>query len=810
MPEEQVAAARTGLHLINPLRSIVTRIFAGFLLVLLIFAGVAVLVRRAGDDVGQSLRSDAVSQAEDAHLRDVQVALLEARLRMAAYVQTEGIAERDNLAVAIDRLQRLAETPDGEPGEGLGRIGTTIHPVRTALANAAEAIADRRAAAAALVAASAAASNSGTALAETTARLGDKVLAEAGAALMADIARGAVVAMRATATDNRIELDAVADTIAHASEILAAIDEASLGSPRLRRLVAGAQSALDAMHAALAQVRSTGIARGERLAELGTAAARATAIAEEAVQSVARDQTIRRTRTMEAAGSLQATVVWTAAGASVLGLTIALALGFSITRPLGRLARAMAGLAEGSLDTTVPGTAARDEVGAMAGAVLILKDRSAHLATHDVLTDLPNRSLFQERLALALAWSRRNDGSLAVFYIDLDRFKDINDALGHAVGDQLLVQVAARLRGCLRETDTLARLGGDEFAILQVAVRHPANIEMLAQRIIEGLSVAFDVDGHSVTVGASVGIALRSAADLRLLTVDAGMLMQEADVALYRAKEEGRGVYRFFAADMNLQVLQRHALEDDLREALENHQFRLHYQPQFDLAEQRIVGAEALVRWRHPVRGEVSPSEFIPLAEQTGLIVQIGEWVMHEACRQAAEWPELSCMAVNVSPVQFRRPGFVDLVRHALQEATLAPERLEVEITEGVLLTETPETLTILQQLRALGIAIAMDDFGTGYSSLGYLQKFRFDKIKIDQSFVGRLGKDRQAGEIVRAILRMSHAMGIRVNAEGVEQPGQMQLLRDEGCDEVQGYLFGRPVSADEFTTLLERRVAVA
>jgi diguanylate cyclase (GGDEF)-like protein len=431
--------------------------------------------------------------------------------------------------------------------------------------------------------------------------------------------------------------------------------------------------------------------------------------------------------------------------------------------------------------------------------------RSAHLATHDILTGLPNRALFQDRLAQALAWSRREGASLAVLYLDLDRFKAVNDTLGHAVGDRLLVGVTARLRACIRETDTLARLGGDEFAIVQVGARQLADTEMLAQRLIDSMDGAFVLDGHQVSVGASVGVALRSMTDLMVSQANVGVLLQEADVALYRAKEDGRGAYQFFSADMNRKLLERQALEADMLEALEKGQFRLHYQPQFDLNDRQIVGAEALIRWLHPHRGEICPDAFIPLAEETGLIMRIGEWVLHEACRQAAAWPGLRCMAVNVSPVQFRRAGFIDQVQRALQQASLEPARLEVEITEGVLLNETAETLATLRRLRSMGVAIAMDDFGTGYSSLGYLQKFRFDKIKIDRSFVRNLGVDVHAAEIVRAVLRMSHAMGIRVNAEGVEHEQQANMLQDEGCEEVQGFLFGRALAAAEFAELLAR-----
>ena len=806
MSEHLPTAVQGNLRATHPLRSIMTRILGGFLLVLLLLAVMTGMVWRAGQQVGQALRADAISQNADAHINDVRDALAGARLRMAAYLQTEGIAERNALTMAIERLRGLALVNHGVQDIDLSGVSATIPPVRTALANVAEAIADCRSAVADLVAASAMLSNSGTALADNAARLGDRALADAATAVMADIARATMTSARAATTEDDVLFATAAAATAHGKQIVAAMAEASTGSARLQRLTTAVATGFDAMETALAHVQAANTRRSALLAELAGAASQASAAASEADSTIAAQQMLRRTQTLAAQEALQATVLATAAATCVLGMAVAVGLGMSITRPLRRLALAMRGLADGALDTAVPGTAKLDEVGAMAGAVMTLRDQSAHLATHDGLTGLPNRALFNNCIEHSLAWARRDGGSLAVHYIDLDRFKDVNETLGHAAGDQLLVEVAARLRACMRETDTLARLGGDEFGILQVGVRHLANIEMLAQRVVE-LSAAFEIDGHRVTVGTSVGVSLRNETDLKLMPCDAGVLLQEADVALYRAKEEGRGTYRFFESEMNAKLLERRALEDDIREALEHHQFRLHYQPQLDLDEYRIVGAEALIRWHHPRRGEVSPQEFIPLAEETGLIAEIGEWVLLEACRQASSWPALGSMAVNVSPVQFRRPGFVELVQHALQQADLAPERLEIEITEGVLLTETPETLSILHRLRKLGVALAMDDFGTGYSSLGYLQKFRFDKIKIDRSFVRNLGTDPQASEIVRAVLRMSHAMGIRVNAEGVEQRQQIPILRDEGCEEVQGFLFGQPLPAEEFSAKLAARV---
>jgi diguanylate cyclase (GGDEF)-like protein len=788
----------------HPLRSIMTRIFAGFFLVLLLLAVMAAMVWRAGHQVGQVLRADELSQAADVRIDQVQGALTEARLRMAAYLRTEGAAERGALAVAIDRLQAAADMRNSSPQDiDLSSVAATIQPVRAALSNVAEAIAARRSAVAALVAASAALSNSSTALAENAARLGDSALAGSGAALMADVARAIMTDGRGATTEDALQLAAATAVIDHGKQIVAAMAEASAGSPRLQRLATTVGADLDTMRTAVTNVQATNARRSTVLSMLTKTASQAAASAGEQARAITAERTMRREHSMAAQRSLQTTVLETAVVACILGLVIALGLGLSITRPLRRLALAVRGLADGALDTVVPGITKHDEFGVMAGALMALKDRSAHLTTHDSLTGLPNRVLFQNCLDHSLAWSRRHGGTLAVIFIDLDHFKDVNDTLGHSAGDQLLVQVAERLGGSLRETDVLARLGGDEFAIIQVDAHRPADVEIVAQRIVDALSKAFDVNGQTMTLGTSAGISVRSETELKLSPCDAGVLLQEADVALYRAKEEGRGTYRFFAAAMNAMLQERRALENDLREALENCQFSLHYQPQFDLADRRIVGAEALIRWSHPRRGEVSPGEFIPLAEQTGLVIQIGEWVLLEACRQAAAWPELGRMAVNVSPVQFRRPGFVELVQHALQHAGLAPQRLELEITEGVLLTETPETLSILHRLRRLGVTIAMDDFGTGYSSLGYLQKFRFDKIKIDRSFVSNIGKDPKASEIVRAVLRMSHAMGIRVNAEGVEQQEQIPTLQQEGCEEVQGFLFGRPLPADEFAERL-------
>jgi predicted signal transduction protein with EAL and GGDEF domain len=348
----------------------------------------------------------------------------------------------------------------------------------------------------------------------------------------------------------------------------------------------------------------------------------------------------------------------------------------------------------------------------------------------------------------------------------------------------------------VRETDTVARIGGDEFAIVQVGLEQPDGAQMLCRRVLETLAAPFDLDGHEVLVTASVGIAL-----IPLDGSIPGRLLQSADIALYRAKEEGRNTFRFFEAGMDARLQARKALERDLRLALARNELELYYQPKVELGRDGLSGVEALVRWHHPERGLVPPGEFIGVAEETGLILALGEWVLRGACVQATAWPTLQ-MSVNISPVQFKQRDLVDVVRRALADSGLQPERLELEITEGVLLQNTDTAMTTLRQFKELGVLIAMDDFGTGYSSLGYLQKFPFDKIKIDRSFVSALETRTDADAIVRAVVGLGHSLGMRTCAEGVETVAQLAFLRREGCDEVQGYYFGKPMPAPEFEHL--------
>jgi diguanylate cyclase (GGDEF)-like protein/PAS domain S-box-containing protein len=419
-----------------------------------------------------------------------------------------------------------------------------------------------------------------------------------------------------------------------------------------------------------------------------------------------------------------------------------------------------------------------------------------HMAMHDALTGLPNRVLFNERLEQALARVNRGDIA-AVHLLDLDHFKNVNDTLGHPAGDKLLKAVTGRLRTLVRETDTVARMGGDEFAILQMAIAQPADASSLARRVIETLSEPYEIEGHQVVIGASVGIAV-GPSDGK--TSD--QLIRNADLALYRAKGDGRGAFSFFEPHMDAQMQERRSMEYDMRKALTAGEFELFYQPVVNLATNEVNGCEALIRWRHPDKGLVPPSAFIPLAEEIGFIVPLGDWVIREACATAARWPEHVKIAVNLSPVQFRSAGLMQTVVGALAASGLAPGRLELEITETILLQDSEATLAILYQLRELGVRIAMDDFGTGYSSLSYLQSFPFDRIKIDRSFIKDIGDGVGSLNIVRAVAALATGLGMETTAEGVETEQQRETVRSEGCTEMQGYLFSRPLPSRDIERL--------
>ena len=429
---------------------------------------------------------------------------------------------------------------------------------------------------------------------------------------------------------------------------------------------------------------------------------------------------------------------------------------------------------------------------------LLVEASVKHLAQHDALTDLFNRVAFYEQMETVLSRLRRSE-TLAVLSLDLDHFKSVNDTLGHPVGDLLLQAAADRMRSCVRGQDILARLGGDEFAIVQVPSDQPSNVPALASRLIEVLGAPYDLDGRQVVVGVSVGIALAPGD-----SDEPDILMKNADLALYRAKADGGGVYRFFEVEMDARMQARRLLELDLRKAIVNGEFELFYQPIVAVKTGEVTSCEALVRWNHPERGLVQPLEFIPVAEETGLIVPLGEWILRQACSEAARWPKHITIAVNLSPAQFKSRNLVPTVVSALATSGLPAARLELEITELVLLQDNDGAFAILHQLRDLGIKIAMDDFGTGYSSLGYLRSFPFDKIKIDQSFIQDLPSKEDSVAIVRAVVGLSSSLGIPTTAEGVETKEQLASLTLEGCTEFQGFLFSEARPAKEVARMLD------
>jgi diguanylate cyclase (GGDEF)-like protein/PAS domain S-box-containing protein len=426
------------------------------------------------------------------------------------------------------------------------------------------------------------------------------------------------------------------------------------------------------------------------------------------------------------------------------------------------------------------------------------QEKLAYLAHHDSLTNLPNRTKFREYLEHTLRRVNR-DGRVAVLCLDLDHFKEINDSLGHPIGDDLLKDVASRLRTSVREGDTVARLGGDEFAIVQAGTDLQASeSSSLAERLVEIVGAPYAIQGHQLNIGVSIGIAFAPNDG-----EDPDRLLKNADMALYRAKEDGRGTYRFFEPGMDARAQARRLLEIDLRAALTRREFEIHYQPIHELKTDQITAFEALIRWKHPLRGMISPMDFIPLAEETGLITQLGDWILRRACMDAAAWSREVRVAVNLSPVQFKNSNLAQSVISALAASGLAPERLELEITESVLLQDSEATLAALHKLRSFGVKISMDDFGTGYSSLSYLRSFPFDKIKIDRSFVHELATREDSMAIVRAVTGLGKSLGISIVAEGVETSEQLGLLRTEGCNEVQGFLFSRPRPAQEVEAML-------
>ncbi|MBX6328067.1 MAG: EAL domain-containing protein [Pseudolabrys sp.] len=426
------------------------------------------------------------------------------------------------------------------------------------------------------------------------------------------------------------------------------------------------------------------------------------------------------------------------------------------------------------------------------------EERIAHMARHDALTDLPNRVMLRERLEHELKRVKRGE-CLAVLCLDLDQFKSVNDALGHPIGDELLKLVGERLRACTREPDTVARLGGDEFAIIMTQMQQPTDAAVLARRIRESIAKPYQIDGHQIVTDISIGISVAP-----MDALDAEELMRNADMALYGAKGDGRGTFRFFEPEMNTRMKARRELEMDLRNALAGRKFELYYQPLVDLRTNAITAFEALLRWNHPTRGVVSPADFIPIAEETGLIVPLGEWVLRTACAEAVNWPEHIKVAVNLSPAQLNNRNLLSTVTGILAETGMPARKLQLEITETVLLQNTFATLATLHELRKLGVQIALDDFGTGYSSLSYLRSFPFDKIKIDRSFIQDLSNGSEPAAIVNAVANLAKCLNMASTAEGVETEQQRDMLQAIGCTEMQGYLFSRARPAQELRQFFE------
>jgi diguanylate cyclase (GGDEF)-like protein len=477
---------------------------------------------------------------------------------------------------------------------------------------------------------------------------------------------------------------------------------------------------------------------------------------------------------------------------ALLELLIACAAAWSVQRDSAALERA-----EGALNRS------NENLLKSVDAARAMTQLMTHSAEHDALTGLPNRILLNDRLGQAVALAERHGSQIAVLFLDMNGFKHINDSLGHTFGDKVLQSIGARLATCVRAPDTVSRYGGDEFVILLSEVRQPEDAAVAATRLLEALAEMYSIDQHDLHIGTSIGISIYPDDGL-----DVETLIKNADIAMYQAKENGHQSYQFFRAAMNVRAVERQSIEEQLRRALERNELTLHYQPKIDIETGAITGAEALIRWTHPVRGPIAPAQFIPVAEDCGLILPIGDWVLREACAQARAWEDAGLpaitMAVNVSALQFRKPEFLEDVYSVLIETGLDPKYLELELTESALITRAESTASILTALRGIGVRVSVDDFGTGYSSLSYIRKFPLDSLKIDQSFIRQITTIPDETTIVRAIISLGQSLDLRVIAEGVETRDQLDFLQAHGCEEAQGYLFSPPVPAEQFAKLLE------
>jgi diguanylate cyclase (GGDEF)-like protein/PAS domain S-box-containing protein len=456
--------------------------------------------------------------------------------------------------------------------------------------------------------------------------------------------------------------------------------------------------------------------------------------------------------------------------------------------------------------------------GQVVGSVTVFRDVSeargmaeqiAHAAEHDLLTGLPNRLLLNDRIGQAIALAKRHGGQVGVLFLDLDGFKHVNDSLGHPMGDRLLQAIGKRLLECVRAPDTVSRQGGDEFIVLLQEIKSSEDVAIAAKRLLKSVAETYSMGEHDLHITTSIGVSLYPDDG-----VDAETLIKNADTAMYQAKENGRQSYRFFKSEMNVKAVERQSIEEDLRRALERNEFTLHYQPKVNIKTGVITGAEALIRWTHPTRGSVPPMMFIPIAEDSGLILPIGAWVMREACRQARAWIDAGlppmAMAVNVSAIEFRNEGFLEDLFATIRDAGISPNSLELEVTERVLMKQSELAESVLKKLRESGVQVSVDDFGTGYSSLSYLQQFPLDALKIDQSFVRRITANPDETSIVSAIIRMGQSLNLRVIAEGVETVEDLEFLQAHDCDEAQGYYFSRPVPPEQFATLLKAGVPLS